>query len=124
MAVICVDGTIEDDELARLGVAGLQATVNLVREQVRACMSGPTLARAIAIAGLRDVQLARLFPDGRRTHALNLRQIGNRLRGEKARRELVCASFRALWEAARHEGEEEQIAAAVAYRFRGSTRAA
>lgn len=117
MAVNCVDTTIEDEELVQLGAMGLATRVNLSAEQVRACFLGPLLSRAIAISGLRDVQLVRLFPGSRWKHARNLQRIGSQLRGERVRRELQFAPFRVLWAAARWDSEEEQIAAAVAYRL-------
>ena len=119
MAIVCLDGIITDKELADWRAGPLDVSVQLTREQVRAVLHGPCLARGAALDALTDAQILKLFPNWtRRKNALTMRIWATRIWGPRARRVLATASWHQLCAAARFDQEEEQIRAAVAYTVR------
>lgn len=103
--VLCTDGEVDCD---------VDTSVALTCETVRACLFGRMFDRAVAIATLTPIQLARLFPGQRIIMARNLRRVGRRLRSDRVRAVLAEAPARVLFAAARHEDEAAQLSAAAA----------
>jgi hypothetical protein len=116
MPIFCVDGQVDDEDLALWEAPTLWTRVALERAQVCAVFEGPPLARGIAMLALTPAQFDKLFPEQpRRKNALALRRWAARIRGERARTVLAGASWHQLRAAAAHDDEDAQIAGALAY---------
>lgn len=114
MPILCIDGTITDQELSGWNAPPLHARLALPCEKVRAVFEGSSLSRGIALLGLSRVHFDKLFPErSRRKNACTLRRWAARIRGERARAALGGASWEQLRAAAVHEDEGAQIDAAV-----------
>lgn len=116
MPVFCTDGEISDTELDAWDAGPLDVRIQLTRTQVRAVLSGPCLARGVAMAVLTAGQRLKLFPSRtRRKNAQKLRRWAAHLSGERVRAVLASASWHQIRAAARHKDEDAQIRAAVAH---------
>jgi hypothetical protein len=116
MPLLCIDGEIPDSDLRAWGAGSLSARVQLTRAEVRAVLTGPCLARGLALQALTPAQLVKLFPSAaRRKNARKLRTWVARLSGDRVRVALAGATWHQLRAAAQHADEEAQIGAALAF---------